>query len=210
VSQNTRKLMMTAKSEAPYGFGWVDQSWTLSDGSSLAVKSHTGSVPGYQANYLRSEETETTVILISNYNQGFVGTMGPELMRALHGDPVALAKRDLQDVLGPISYNEGETAAIAAYQALGDQSADYDLRESSLNSLGYGFLRRDMKAAAIFFLELNTELYPTSANTHDSLGEAYRASGRVADAITSYEKALAIDPDFSSSASALEEMRSEQ
>lgn len=207
VSEDSRKLMMTIKAEAPYGFGWAVQNWTLADGSSLSVKSHTGSVPGYQANYLRSEDTETTVILISNNNQGFVGSMGPDLMRALNGNPIKLAKRNLQDLLGPVSYNEGEAAAIATYKSLGNKRAEYDLREGPLNRLGYGFLRRDMKDAAILFLELGAELYPESANTHDSLGEAYRAAGRMDEAIASYEKALAVTPDFPSAVAALEEMR---
>lgn len=209
VSEETRTLMMTAKSAAPYGFGWVDQSWTLANGSKLSVKSHTGSVPGYQANYLRSEETETTVIVISNYNQGFVGTMGPDLMRVLHGNPVTLAKRSLQDLLRPISFNEGESAVITAFERLGDQRAEYDLSEGALNRLGYLFLGQDMKEAAIFFLELGAELYSESANAHDSLGEAYRAAGRIDDAIASYEKALSIAPDFPSAVTALKEIRAE-
>lgn len=40
---------------------------------------------------------------------------------------------------------------------------------------------------------LNVEMYPRSANTHDSLGEAYMDRGENAQAIASYERSLALD-----------------
>jgi D-alanyl-D-alanine carboxypeptidase len=51
----TRALMLQAHS-ADYGFGWTVGQWKLPDGRRLPVVSHTGSVPGYQSYYLRSEQ----------------------------------------------------------------------------------------------------------------------------------------------------------
>ena len=42
--------------------------------------------------------------------------------------------------------------------------------------------------------KLNVELFPTSANTHDSLGEALLAGGDKSAALAAYRQSLALDP----------------
>lgn len=49
-------------------------------------------------------------------------------------------------------------------------------------------------ADAFRIFELNVELHPDSANTYDSLGEAYMAAGDKAQAVKNYEKSLALNP----------------
>jgi cytochrome c-type biogenesis protein CcmH/NrfG len=46
-------------------------------------------------------------------------------------------------------------------------------------------------------------VYPRSANTYDSLGEALLAAGRREEAIAAYRQAIAIDPEFPPSVQAL-------
>ena len=50
--------------------------------------------------------------------------------------------------------------------------------ESALNLLGYQHLQAGKTKAAIELFKLNTEAYPTSANTYDSLGDGYLADGQ--------------------------------
>jgi tetratricopeptide (TPR) repeat protein len=50
--------------------------------------------------------------------------------------------------------------------------------EPALNLLGYQHLQAGKTKEAIELFKLNTEAYPTSANTYDSLGDAYLADGR--------------------------------
>jgi tetratricopeptide (TPR) repeat protein len=47
---------------------------------------------------------------------------------------------------------------------------------------------------AIEMFILNTKRYPKSANTFDSLGEAYTTKGDKKNAITSFKKSLSMDP----------------
>lgn len=47
-------------------------------------------------------------------------------------------------------------------------------------------------ADAVAILELVAATWPDSANAHDSLGDAYEAAGRPADAIRASERALAL------------------
>jgi dienelactone hydrolase len=66
------------------------------------------------------------------------------------------------------------------------------LQESALNSFGYSLLGENKTAEAVRVLELVVALHPESANAHDSLGDAYEAAGRKADAIRESERALAL------------------
>lgn len=78
--------------------------------------------------------------------------------------------------------------------------------ESSINRIGYSFIAKESFAKAIEVFVLNTELFPKSANTFDSLGEAYNLAGDPSNAKRSYSKALELNPDLISSKKALESL----
>jgi dienelactone hydrolase len=63
--------------------------------------------------------------------------------------------------------------------------------EGVVNVLGYQRLQEGATDAAIELFELNTELYPDSANVYDSLADAYLAAGRRDDALRETRNALA-------------------
>lgn len=69
--------------------------------------------------------------------------------------------------------------------------------EALVNRVGYRILRSKNKkdqATAISFFRMNTENSADSFNAFDSLGEAYEAVGNTDEAISSYEKSLALNP----------------
>ena len=79
--------------------------------------------------------------------------------------------------------------------------------ETRLNRMGYTLLgnKEDAKATRLF--ELNTRLFPESANTYDSLGEACLVSGRRDLAIKSYEKAVELNPESRNAVEMLKHLR---
>jgi tetratricopeptide (TPR) repeat protein len=83
--------------------------------------------------------------------------------------------------------------ALAGYRKLkaANPSAPV-VAEARFNGMGYGYLQRGETAKAIVVFRLNTELYPESANTYDSLAEATEASGDKAGAVALYKKALEV------------------
>jgi len=83
-------------------------------------------------------------------------------------------------------------------------------QESAVNRLGYDFLRSGNKDAAIEVFRFNTIRFPQSANTYDSLAEAYLAAGDKVKAVEYYEKALAIDPKLPSALEALKKLKGER
>ncbi len=81
--------------------------------------------------------------------------------------------------------------AVAAYKKLqAANPADPALAETRINERGYELLRKKDFAKAIALFQLNTELYPASANTYDSLAEALEASGDRAGAVAMYRKCV--------------------
>jgi len=66
--------------------------------------------------------------------------------------------------------------------------------EGELNAYGYNLLGLGQNDKAIEIFILNTTRYPASANTFDSLGEAYATKGDKSNAIKSSKKALALNP----------------
>ena len=66
--------------------------------------------------------------------------------------------------------------------------------EPRLNGLGYQLAGRQERAAAIIVLQVNTGLYPDSANTWDSLGEVLLQDGQRARALECYRKVLEVLP----------------
>ena len=67
--------------------------------------------------------------------------------------------------------------------------------EAQLNLLGYTHLQAGRVTEAIQLFRLNTMIYSKSANTYDSLGDAYLANGQNELALRSSEKALTLLAD---------------
>jgi tetratricopeptide (TPR) repeat protein len=66
--------------------------------------------------------------------------------------------------------------------------------EFELNNYGYQLLGNQQYDKAIEVLALNTKKYPESANTWDSLGEAYALKGDKKNAIANFKKSLSLNP----------------
>lgn len=64
--------------------------------------------------------------------------------------------------------------------------------EGQINDLGYMYLQRGQLARSAAFFKLNTENYPKSGNTFDSLGDYYGATGDPRKAVDAYAKALTL------------------
>jgi predicted alpha/beta superfamily hydrolase len=69
--------------------------------------------------------------------------------------------------------------------------------EGPINSLGYTYLQLGQYARSAAFFQMNTENYPKSGNTFDSLGDCYSATGDHRKAVDAYAKALTLydNPD---------------
>jgi len=85
----------------------------------------------------------------------------------------------------------------------------YDCRpaEYYYNLVGYDLLRENSVNSAIELFKANVLFYPESANTYDSLAEAYMIAGDKKQAIENYEKSLALNLDNANAEEKLRELR---
>ena len=92
---------------------------------------------------------------------------------------------------------EGRTKK--AEKALRELALSEDPRrvEGTVNFVGYALLEAERLKPALKIFEINKELFPTSFNVWDSLGEAFMRSGKDAKAVSSFERSLIINPDNS-------------
>lgn len=121
----------------------------------------------------------------------------PEGLRMLSPEGERLAPRMAAGERVPSELlKAGEhSAARDAYRALhAAHPQDPAVVESQLNNRGYAHLNEGRLAEAVTLLTVATDLYPTSANAWDSLGEATLKAGDKARARACYRKVLELLP----------------
>lgn len=111
-------------------------------------------------------------------------------------DPVDPPPLSLVRALLPVFVREGSEAGLERYRRIrASEQTAYDLGEDALNSLGYRLLHLGAFDEAIAVFRQNVMEHPESWNVHDSLGEAYLASGRIAEGMASYAESLRLNPE---------------
>jgi hypothetical protein len=98
----------------------------------------------------------------------------------------SLAKR-LRD-LGDTGDTTGVRDRIGSYR--NNDENKYRNIEADVNAAGYELLRSGETNAAVTVFTVNTQMFPKSGNTWDSLGEALEKAGKRDEAIAAYRKAL--------------------
>lgn len=129
---------------------------------------------------------------------------GAEINR-INEFPVLSMERDLLSVVGNSSYipNYKSFSTVSGWLGQGvlsdsnisvlglmNQLKPLVNDENELNSLGYLLLKQQKKKEALKIFLINANLYPESANTLSSLGEAYLETGDTENAVSLLESSL--------------------
>ena len=131
------------------------------------------------------------------------------LIDIMLGFEPSLPKIPIIVTVGKIIASDGVFKAIEQYRELKRQRPDiYDFSESQLNMLGYRLIGNERPDDAVEIFKLNVEMFPESANTYDSLAEAYKISGNKELAIENYKKSIALNPNNSNGVKMLESLQS--
>jgi len=139
------------------------------------------------ANY--AEWTRTVpdaTIIVANNSRHCIHCWDPELVigairRVLYSD----VRVQLRQAMA----TDGVSSIAPTYHALRSRYPDSHFDESRLESLGRELLGFGQLEAAIAVFELNVREYPNVVRPNESLGDAYRAAGRLDDARDSYQRA---------------------
>ena len=128
----------------------------------------------------------------------------PALNAALNHVPTRTLSELLKEA---VSADDFKLAAERYRQWRADPANAYADVEDQVNGLGYELMATKRLDQAIEIFRLNVAAFPRSANTYDSLGEAYRTRGDREAAIQSYEKALELNPNQRTAIEALRVLR---
>jgi tetratricopeptide (TPR) repeat protein len=104
-------------------------------------------------------------------------------------------------VLTETATKQTPVEVVRTLKALRETDANSSIvSEDSVNNLGYVLMGKSLFPQAVAVLAWNTETFPRSPNTWDSLADAYFHAGDVPKAVETYKKALAVDSSYSNAA----------
>ena len=200
--------------ELSYGLGWG--LFKCKYGRAFFKEGHG---PGWQNYNINFIDQKTSLLIMTNSDNG--EKIFKDLLEKIIGDtftpwewedyiPYYMAK---PKPIGVYMYDYMLTGsvddAILKYHQIkkSKQRKNFIFDESQLNNLGYQMMKENKMENAIKLFELNVEEYPNSANTYDSLGEAYMNAGNKELAIKNYEKSLQLNPQNKNAEEMLKKLR---
>ncbi len=195
LSAESRKLMFTpGLSNYGYGIRITDETIGKSELKTKII-GHGGGINGFNSLLTRAVDKGQTVVILDNIGQGRRhGQITTSIIGIMNGQPYDPPKQSIAEVLYPIAEKD-VAAAVAEYRKLKATKADsYDFAENELQTLGYQLVGLKRLKDAVEIFKLNVELFPKSSNSYDSLGETYLELGEKDLALTSYKKAIELNP----------------
>ncbi len=180
-----KEAFVNADSSFHIGLGWHYED-------KGRVTWHNGRTGGYTSFTGFVQGTKKGVIVLSNAAEN-MNAIGFRLL----GSPTPLV--DPQPSIVPllkkeISENGIDSAITLYHQTKKESPSTYNFEETELNRLGYEYMSMNKNDEALKILKLNTEIFPKSSNTFDSLGEVYLKQGDSDAAISNYIKSLELNP----------------
>lgn len=192
--------------EIGWGLGWGLQ--TTGEGNSFW---HWGDNGDNKAFIVAFEKQKDGIVVLTNSANGLfilkeiladgLGGKHPSLAWINTGRYDSPARVLLKAIV-----TDGAEKAIVDYRKKRETSLAERLDESRVNSLGYDLLRARKIDEAIAVFLLNTADFPASANTWDSLAEAYMLKGDKPQAIENYKKSLALNPNNKGAAERIKQL----
>jgi CubicO group peptidase (beta-lactamase class C family) len=156
-----------------------------------------GGIGAGRSAFFMYPDDDLAVVILTNLQFGAPHTLVFEVaghyVPSLHpstgfGVPAAIK------ALRPKLMKRGFENAVEVAGELKKQDPKFRPDEFDMNAWGYELLQNGKKKEAVEIFKLNVVLYPKSANTYDSLAEAYEKGGDRALAIQNYKRSLELDP----------------
>jgi CubicO group peptidase (beta-lactamase class C family) len=175
-----------------YGLGWELPLDTMVG----KLVMHTGREPGFFTFFIRDLTHKRAIIIMDNMEGREFGKACKEAFNIVSGTrffPVYKQKSSLFLPYVKTLYEKGSDQAITFFNLHRTDTANYFMDERELNELGLELLNDSCYEEALEALKLCTILYPDSWNTYDSYGKALYKSGHIREAISMYQKSIAMN-----------------
>ena len=187
----------------------VGLSWFLIRHRDRPAVHHSGGDTGYSSQLTLLPEERIAVILASNYDRTPAGTIRVGVLDIVLGLEPEVALRSMAYPFAKVYGAEGIEAAKAYYAHLVETAGEsHRIDASQLPRLARFLLWNDRPQQAIEVLDFNLEVYPTSAETHRLLGQAWQARGETGRAAEHYGASLELEPDDDETLAALQALGS--
>ncbi|MGH9755133.1 MAG: serine hydrolase [Blastocatellia bacterium] len=207
-TNNTARTPEKLSSTISWGLGWGLQ--TTGDGISFW---HWGDNGDSKAYIVAFERQKLGVVIFVNSVTGL--SIAPEIVGlAVGGEQPALSWLKYESHKSPgrvLLKNilaKGAEAALGEYRQWRQGRASGEVvNENQMNGIGYDLLSAKRVKDAIEVFKQNVADYPQSANTYDSLGEAYMVNGDRELAIKNYERSVELDTNNTNGIEMLKKLR---
>ena len=164
----------------------------------LLLHEHHGSSFNYESFVHYNVNEDLSIILMTNNKNHKLREITESIENILNGRPFSIPQKSIYLTIREKCYkniNEG----IELYRKLkkNDPGTYNFSNEYELNQLGYQLIEKNKIGDAIKIFKLNISEFPNSANTYDSMGEAYYLNGNNDLALVNYKKSLELNPNNS-------------
>jgi CubicO group peptidase (beta-lactamase class C family) len=209
-SENTSKMFTPFLNN--YAYGWGVAPFPIGNTKeTVATIQHGGGINGFNTLICRVPGDKHLIVLLNNTGGAPLSPIARSILGILYDKPFSPPKKSVANELLATIQDKGIPAGLAFYrEMLSQHKEEYSLVESEMNVCGYEFINLKKYDEAIAILELNTEAFPQSSNTYDSLGEAYMLSGNREQAINNYQKSLELDPKNANAVDQLKILKGKQ
>lgn len=181
-----------------YGYGFRER---FENGHRIV--GHGGGFPGISSRLNMYVDLGYTVAIMSNTDQGSQA-LKVFIEELLVGKTQYTKNIELTNAVLKHLTEHGYDEGVEYFEKKRDGGT---VNETAVNRYGYELLSKGNIDGAIAVFRFNVFLYPQSANTYDSLGEAYMKAGETQLAIENYERSLKLDAQNTNAVEMLEKLK---
>ncbi|GAB3950939.1 hypothetical protein GCM10028805_30010 [Spirosoma harenae] len=176
-----------------YGFGWFNQQFKYTPTDSVFVNYHLGMTEGFLSFIVRIPSTNSLVVFLCNSSPTHFFGIATNLIKILYDKPVVL-KQPVHKILEKSLATQDGRKAVEEYKKMKSDTSHYYIDWLAMDQLGGQLFTLKRYEDARILYENNASEFPNRDIALVSLAKTYEALNRKKDAITYYQKAVAINP----------------
>lgn len=202
----TAEMFKPGIGPAQYGLGWFNKQFKYTATDSIASNFHLGMTDGFISFFRRIPSTNSLVVILCNSSPtDFFGITG-NLYKLLYNKPVVL-KEPVHKKMETYIQQIGAVKAVEEFKKMKTDSAHYYVDWISMNFIAQQLLTLKRYDDARIIAENNVAEFPDKDLILVTMGNIYMELNRKEEAISFFEKALAITPGFEEAKNRLKELK---